>query len=234
MQERYLRYSRNNFTDNEQEKLGNSTILVAGLGGLGSGVIAALCGLGIGKIIILDYDKIEISNLNRQFIHKNDDVGILKTESAKNWIEQFNPDIEVEVINLQFNGLNMPHIKPDIIADCFDNIESKILLNRFAKKGNTVLVHAGVDGFFGQITTIIPTKTACLECFLAKHTDDFTDIKPVSLAPVVNTLSAMQSNEILKIILGHGNNLEGKFLRVDLLKNIFKVSQLEKNSNCCQ
>jgi molybdopterin-synthase adenylyltransferase len=213
-----------------QKKLASAKILVCGCGGLGSNIIANLSALGIGQIGLIDNDNVEISNLNRQFIHNNPDE--LKVNSAKNFINKFNPQINVNTYPIRLNENNYQNIVKDydIIIDCFDEYNSKFLLNKIALKTNLPLIHAGVAEFSGQVMTIIPHKTACLECIIEnKHV---VEIPKGILSPIVSTIASIQSTEVVKLILNIGDNLQNKLLTYNALTYNFKIINLEKNSYC--
>lgn len=231
------RYSRN-ISLNEigldgQEKLLASSVLVCGCGGLGSTVIANLTSLGVGLIGIVDYDKVDITNLNRQFLHKYSYIGKDKTSSVVDWVKGYNPEINVVPYNIKLSPKNYEEVVQDydIIVDCFDSFKSKFLLNEIAVKMNRTLVHGGVSGFFGQVTTIIPGKTPCLRCILP---DADVNIKiPEGIAsPAVSLIGSIQSMEVLKLITGAGSALEGSLLTCNMLENSFKTLKISRNSNC--
>ena len=207
---------------------------MCGAGGLGSTVIANLASLGIGtvgQIGILDNDVLELSNLNRQYIHKFDNIGKLKVESAKTWIKEFNPEINVNTYPIRLDENNYQEIVAgyDLIMDCFDSYKSKFLLNKIAVNTGKTLIHGGVTEFFGQVTTIIPRTTACLNCLLPE-TDQYT-IKGV-LSPAVATIASIQAMEAVKIILNIGERLENRLLSYDGLRMQFKTINIAKNPSC--
>lgn len=229
------RYNRNilikEFGEEGQNKLLQSKILVCGAGGLGSTAIANLASLGIGKIGIIDNDCIELSNLNRQYIHKFNAIGESKVESAKKWVNEFNPKIDVKTYSIRLNEENYYDIikEYDLIIDCFDSFKSKFVLNKIAIKTEKTLIHGGVSEFFGQVTTIVPNKTACLNCILPK--EDAFILKGV-LSPVVSLIASIQAIEVVKNITGIGENLENKLLTCDCLNIRFKTLNLSKNPYC--
>jgi len=231
LEEQYHRYSRNiaRLGKDGQKRLREAKVLVCGLGGLGSGVVAALGGYGIGKIGLLDFDTVQLSNLNRQFIHRNCDVGKTKTSSAARFLEEFNPEIVQVLYNKKLDE-NFVLQGFDVVIDCFDNFESKLLLNRLAVQEGVSLVHGGVEDFKGQVITIKPAQTACLACVLGDCKEPAMSL--AALPSAVNTISAIQANECVKILLSLEGTLYNKLLRLDLLKYEFKVVNLEKNPKC--
>ena len=212
-----IRYKRNleqnGITQEAQEKLLNARVLIMGAGGLGSGVIMNLAALGVGQIKIIDGDIVEESNFNRQIIHKYKNIGRAKVISAKDWVQEFNPDIKVELDKIKINELNYFNIIQgyDIIVDCFDSYEAKYMLNEIALRHKKVLIHGATQGFYGQVTTIIPDKTGCLECVIQKP-KNLKEVPLASLSPVVNTISALQAQEVLKVISEIGTPLLNKLL----------------------
>ncbi len=229
------RYNRNIIIERigieGQNKLLQSKVLVCGAGGLGSTVIANLASLGIGKIGIVDNDCLELSNLNRQYIHKFNNLGEIKVKSAKKWINEFNPEIEVKTYLIRLDESNYNDIVSEynLIIDCFDSFHSKFLLNKIAIKTDKTLIHGGVSEFFGQVTTIVPNKTACLNCVLPQE-DEFV-LKGV-LSPAVSLIASIQAMETVKVILNIGENLENKFLSYNGLNMSFRTINLSKNPNC--
>lgn len=229
------RYNRNILIEqigqDGQKKLAQAKVLVCGAGGLGSTVLANLASLGIGTIGIVDNDVLELSNLNRQYIHKFADIGKVKVESAAGWINEFNPEINIKAYQTRLDDENYQDIVKDydLIMDCFDSFKSKFLLNRIAVKTGKTLIHGGVTEFFGQVTVIIPGKTACLNCILPE--DDKYIVKGV-LSPAVTTIASIEAMEGAKYILNLGNRLENKLLSYDGLNMQFKTINIAKNPHC--
>lgn len=233
------RYNRNILVpqvgEEGQKKLAGAKILVCGAGGLGSTVLANLASVGVGHIGIVDNDVLELSNLNRQYIHKFDNIGKVKVESAASWIKEFNPEINVKTYQRRLDESNYQDIVGDydFIMDCFDSFKSKFLLNRIAVDMGKTLVHGGVTEFYGQVTTIVPGKTACLNCIL--NEDGGYVVKGV-LSPAVTTIASIQSMEAVKIILNIGekfeNSLQNRLLSYDGLTMKFKTINISKNPDC--
>lgn len=232
------RYNRNILVEQVgeegQKKLASAKVLVCGAGGLGSTVLANLASAGIGtngKIGIVDNDVLELSNLNRQYIHKYENLGKIKTESAKQWINEFNPEINVQTYTTRLDETNYQDIVKDydFIMDGFDSFKSKFLLNKIAVQTGKTLIHGGVTEFFGQASVIIPGKTACLNCILPEESGYV--VKGV-LSPAVTTIASIESMEAIKHILNIGEKLENKLLSYNGLKMEFKTINIAKNPNC--
>jgi len=229
------RYNRNILVaqvgEEGQKKLSNAKILVCGAGGLGSTVLTSLASVGVGTIGIVDNDVLELSNLNRQYIHKFENIGNVKVESAKKWIQEFNPEINVNAYQTRLDENNYQDIvkEYDFIMDCFDSFKSKFLLNKIAVETGKTLVHGGVTEFYGQVTTIIPNKTACLNCILPEEGGYV--VKGV-LSPAVSTIASIEAMEAVKIILNVGERLENRLLSYDGLNMQFKTINIAKNPHC--
>lgn len=230
------RYNRNiiipQIGEEGQEKLSQSKILVCGAGGLGSTVLANLASIGIGYIGIVDNDILEASNLNRQYIHKLQNLGKIKVDSAKEWIKEFNPETQTKTYQIRLDETNYQDIVKDydLIIDCFDSYKSKFLLNKISVSTGKTLIHGGVTEFYGQVTTIIPSKTACLNCILPEDPDKYS-IKGV-ISPAVSLIASIEAMEAVKTILKIGETLENKLLCYDGLNMKFKTINLAKNPNC--
>ncbi|MBR3604409.1 MAG: HesA/MoeB/ThiF family protein [Candidatus Gastranaerophilales bacterium] len=234
---KFDRYERNleigGITQEQQEKLITSKVLVMGVGGLGSGVVMNLAALGVGQIKVVDSEIIEESDFNRQLIHKYKNIGRAKVMSAKEWIQDYNPDIKVELDKIKINDLNYFNIVEgyDVIVDCFDSYESKYILNEIAHRHNKILIHGSMQGFCGQVTTIVPSKTGCLACIMQKP-QEFKEEVVCSLSPVVSTISALQAQEVLKVLTGCGELLLNRMLVFDGYKSEFKTLPFSKNIAC--
>jgi molybdopterin-synthase adenylyltransferase len=219
------------FGEEGQEKLKNAKVLVAGAGGLGSPVSTYLAITGIGKIILADFDSVDVSNLNRQFLHHEKDIGKLKVESAKEKLLSMNPNIEVETISEMLTESNLDALIPecDIIVDALDNLETRHILNRLAVKRRIPLIHGAVTGYDGQVTTIVPGKTPCFYCI-------FPRISKKEVFPILGTTSgiigSIQVNEAIKFLTGQGKLLEGRLLFWNGLSGNFSEISLSKLNNC--
>jgi len=145
-----------------QNILKNSSILIAGCGGLGSIVSSNLIRSGVGKLILIDYEQVEISNLNRQFFFEVSNIGKLKTRVTKERLKAINPFCKIEILDTKLlENTDLSSLKFNGIADCFDNYKSRFVLEKHLDK-NSFLVHGGVSLDFGQITTIVHGKKQIL------------------------------------------------------------------------
>jgi adenylyltransferase/sulfurtransferase len=147
--------------------LKHTEVFIAGAGGLGSSISVYLVVAGVGKMRVVDHDVVELSNLNRQILHWEEDVERRKVESAEEKIRKINSDVEVEVTSAEITEEDVLELvgDSDLIIDAMDNFPTRYLLNRTAIAKGIPLLHGAVSGFYGQVTTIIPGKTACLSVY---------------------------------------------------------------------
>ena len=212
-----------------QEKLKKSKVLVAGAGGLGSAILTYLAVAGVGKIRIIDGDKVELGNLNRQMLHSDKDVGRAKVDSAKERLEALNPDIQIETICEVITEGNVFDLVADYpIVDAMDNLPTRHLLNSVAVRRCLPLFHGAVYGFEGRATTIIPGKTPCLRCLYQGVLPG--KIPVVGVTPAV--IGCVQATEVIKYILGIGEMLVGRLLVYDGLSMRFTELKLRKDPEC--
>lgn len=219
------------WTQSGQENLKKARILVAGAGGLGSAILTYLAVAGVGEIRVIDGDIVELSNLNRQVLHSDKDIGRSKVDSAKEKLEALNPDISVEAIKEIITKDNVFELVGDYpIVDAMDNLPTRLLLNRVAVKKNLPLFHGAVYGFEGRATTVIPGKTACLRCLYQGVIPGKTPV--VGVTPAV--IGCIQATEVIKYILGTGELLADRLLIYDGLSMRFSEVKLKKDLNCSE
>ena len=219
------------FGEEGQEKLKNAKVFIAGAGGLGSPISIYLAVAGIGRIRVVDRDTIELSNLNRQILHWNKDLGRKKAASAKEKLEKINPDIEVEALSEEINKDNVFELIGDseLIVDAMDNFDTRYLLNKVAIMKKIPLFHGAVNGLYGQATTIIPGKTACLRCIFPVAPLQET---PPVLGVTPGIIGLIQATEVIKYILGTGELLENRLLIWDGLNTKMGEITLQRNLKC--
>ena len=220
------------FGEEKQLKLKAAKVLVIGAGGLGSSAIFYLASTGIGTIGIVDNDKVEISNLQRQILHFSSDIGIKKIESAKMKISDLNPSIDIKIYDAFFDEHKADEIikKYDFVLDCTDNFASKNFINSVCVKQNKPFSHAGVLEYQGQVMTIIPHKTACYKCL-------FSDEPPVNnskaiIGVVPGIVGILQAAEAIKFFLNLGDLLTDSLLVYDFLRADFRKIKIKKNDGC--
>ncbi len=219
-----------------QEKLLHAKVLVLGAGGLGSNVLYYLAASGIGKIGIVDFDIVDISNLHRQIIHFSQDIGEMKVASAREKINNINPDVKVIVFNEKLSSENIEEIFSnfDIVVDCLDSFKDEFLVNDYCLKLNKKLIHAGAVGFEGQIMTIIPGFSASLRDLFLENvpSDERGSCREVGVLPTcVGVLSTLQANEVLKIILNIGKPYTYRVLKFNALTGKFYEFAVNTSTN---
>ena len=210
-----------------QEKLKNSKVAVVGVGGLGSPVAYYLAAAGIGTLLLIDEQKPELSNLNRQILHWEEDLEKNpKPISAKWKLERFNSDIRIETFVGHLNESNIDDVLKGVhvIVDCLDNFETRFLLDEYSQRKRVPLVHGAVEGTFGQVTTIMPGVTKSLREIFPKMGTKKEKFPIVgATAGVIGSIQAM---EVIKLLTGIGEPLFNKLLIVDLAYNTFDVVDL--------
>ena len=236
-----LRYSRHLLIPEVglegQRKLKNSSALIIGTGGLGSPVALYLAAAGIGRIGLVDYDVVDLSNLQRQVIHGTSTVGTLKVESARAKLLDLNPDIQVDVYNEPYTSENALRIAADydIILDGTDNFPTRYLTNDVAVFLGKPNVYASIYRFDGQVSVFYAKEGPCYRCL-------FPEPPPPGLVPscaeggvlgvLPGTIGTLQATEALKVLLGIGEPLIGKLLLYNALDMSFDFVKLKKNPNC--
>lgn len=220
-----------------QEKLLKAKVLIVGAGGLGSPVAMYLACAGVGRIGVVDSDKVELNNLQRQILHTSADVGHLKVESAKETLININPDVEVVTYHLRLSSENIMEVIKDydIIVDGSDNFPTRYLVNDACVLSGKPLSHGGIFRFDGQLITIMPNQSPCYRCL-------FPEPPPPGLVPscqeagilgaVAGVIGVLQANEVLKYILGIGELLLGKLLVFNALESTFRKVRVPKDPNC--
>lgn len=243
------RYNRQEMLEGwNQEKLKGSVVLLAGVGALGSMVSVFLALAGVGKLILVDMDTVEVSNLNRQLLFTENDVGEFKAEVAAKKVKEINPNIQV--IDRNESIINVPrsyYEESNVVVDGLDSFEARRWLNSLCVSLNKPLVHGGMYGWWGNIQVIIPYVTPCLECQPLLPRERFQksctppgkkrekiEVEPAKF-PAVSTitavLSGIQAQETLKILLGLSPLIDN-YLFYDGMSQSFTTIKLERNPKC--
>jgi len=222
-----------------QKKLLQSSVLIVGVGGLGSPISIYLAALGVGKIGIIDKDNIEISNLSRQIIFSTNDIKKIKSSTAVNKLKKINPDVQFKSFNKKLTKKNINQIAKnfDLIIDGSDNFRTRFLINDYCLQSKKILVSGAISKFDGQVYTFnfSKKKSPCLRCFIPNMPIN-PDIDNCEYEGVLGTLGgiigSIQANETIKEILGIGDSLCGYILIIDGLKLKFRKIKLNKRSDC--
>ncbi|MCR4288740.1 MAG: molybdopterin-synthase adenylyltransferase MoeB [Candidatus Scalindua sp.] len=220
-----------------QMKLLKSKVFLVGAGGLGSPAAFYLAAAGIGKIGISDNDDVDFSNLQRQILHSTKDVGHPKVQSAKETLEDLNPDVEVVPYTERLNSENIIDIIKDydVILDGSDNFPTRYLVNDACVMLGKPLSHGSIFRFDGQATTILPGQGPCYRCLY--ETPPPPDLVPSCqeagvLGVIAGIIGVIQATEVIKLQLGKGNLLNGKLLLYDSLNMDFKKLNIQRNPAC--
>ncbi|HCB41031.1 MAG TPA: molybdopterin-synthase adenylyltransferase MoeB [Gammaproteobacteria bacterium] len=220
-----------------QEKLREATVLVVGLGGLGSPVVMYLAAAGVGKLVLVDHDQVDLSNLQRQIIHTTDRIGCDKVRSAQIAIAQLNPECQVQTITAQLGHENGETLVGDcqVIVDCSDNFQVRFLLNRLSVKHQLPLVSGAAIRMEGQVSVYDPKQpdSPCYRCLYQETgAEDQRCTSNGVLAHVVGVIGALQATETVKLIAGIGDSLVGRLVLVDFLTMEFRSIRLKQDATC--
>jgi len=219
------------FGEEGQEKLKRAKVIIAGAGGLGSPVSLYLLAAGVGVMRIVDHDRVELSNLNRQVLHWDEDIGKSKIDSALEKLKRLNQGVKIEAIEEMITETNVLQLVADfdLIVDAMDNLPTRYVLNKAALERNIPFFHGAVYGFEGRAMTIIPGQTACLRCL-------YRGVIPQEKFPVIGVTPAVigciQATEVIKYIVGIGELLTNRLLIYDGLNLKFTELKLKKDPNC--
>jgi molybdopterin/thiamine biosynthesis adenylyltransferase/rhodanese-related sulfurtransferase len=215
----------------------DSKVLLIGAGGLGSPAAYYLAAAGVGTLGLVDDDVVDASNLQRQIIHSTDRVGMLKGESAKQTIEELNPDVTVNVHPFRVDKTNVLELMSeyDLVVDGADNFPTRYLLNDASLMSGTPLVHASILRFEGHASVFLPHEGPCYRCL-------FPEPPPPEMAPacgeagvlgvLCGVMGSVQANEAIKVLLGIGDSLSGRLLVYDALHMSFNELKVRRDPSC--
>ncbi len=219
-----------------QQALRDSSVLIVGMGGLGSPVSMYLAAAGVGRLSIADFDVVDRSNLQRQIVHHHDHIGLLKTESAAMTLKSINPEVEIICHDFTLESVEIEQLARDhsLIVDCSDNFPTRFQLNAAALKTRTPLVSGAAIRWEGQVTAFDPNDpdSPCYQCMYPN-----TDVEAATCAaegvisPLVGVIGTMQALESINILLGRGQ-LPGAVWLFDAQFMEWQKMTLPKNSNC--
>ena len=222
-----------------QLKLKQSKVCVVGVGGLGNPIVTRLAAMGVGKLRIVDRDVIELSNLHRQTMFNEDDVGQVKVETAAKKLRKLNPDIVVEELPVSINDYTALDVVDgcDVVVDALDSVDARYALNKACIEKKIPFVTGAAVGVTGQSFTILPKESACYHClFPSLDEDSMPTCSIEGVHPsILSIVGGIEVSEAVKIITGKEPSLKNKVLHVDLENLIFnftKVSRVEECSVC--
>jgi len=219
-----------------QKKISSTKVLIVGMGGLGCPLALYLISLGINNIGIVDYDKVDFSNLNRQILFNTSDVNKFKVIQAKKFLEKINKRVKIEIYKVKILKENIQSIlhKYDIICDCSDNFNTRYLLNDFCLKNKKILISAAISKFEAHIFNFNFSKNIpCYRCFMPEIPEKENKCDTEGILPTVAGIAGtLQANEVVKSIIDKKNDLVGKMIVFNTLNLNFRKIKLTKNTNC--
>ncbi len=219
-----------------QQDLLNSTLLLIGVGGLGSPAAMYLAAAGVGHLMIADFDRVELSNLQRQVIHHTNDIGEYKIDSAKRKMLAINPNITVTTLkDLNAQNLGGWVAKADVVLDGTDNFTSRFQINQTCVTQRVPLISAAVIRFEGQLSVFkgYETNYPCYQClYPASGSVDENCSDNGILAPVAGIMGSLQALQAIKVVLGLGEQLLGKLIIMDALNLSFRKVKISKDKSC--
>ncbi|MEI8658459.1 molybdopterin-synthase adenylyltransferase MoeB [Vibrio sp. Hal054] len=236
-----LRYNRQiilkAFDFEGQEALKQSSILILGAGGLGCASSQYLATAGIGKLTLIDDDKVELSNLQRQVLHHDADIGKLKVESAAQALKELNPELEIVTVAKRLNDEALLSLVQDhdLVLDASDNVDTRNQLNRLCYQTKTPLVSGATIRMEGQVSvfTYQDQQEPCYQCLSALFgSNALSCVEAGVMAPVVGIIGAVQAMEAIKVIAGLGKPIQGKILMLDAMTMSWREMKLMKQPHC--
>ena len=239
--DQYLRYARHltlpEFGEAGQEKLLKSSVLLIGAGGLGSPLAMYLAAAGVGRLGIMDFDVVDTSNLQRQIIHRTQDVGTSKAKSARRGVNDINPGVQVDIYEEGITSANALQIiaKYDIVIDGTDNFPTRYLVNDACVMLGKVNIYGSIYRFEGQATVFDAKNGPCYRCLYPEPPDPGSVPSCAEggvLGILPGTIAMIQATEAIKMLTGMGRSLVGRFLRYDALNMQFRELKLRKDPTC--
>ena len=239
--EQLLRYSRQimlpEIDAEGQLRLAQATVLMIGAGGLGSSASIYLAAGGVGHIILVDFDRVDLSNLQRQILYKTADIGRLKVESGADHLKALNPDVKLTLIDrmLAEDELMNYAEQADIIVDASDNFATRFAVNRASVATGTPLVSAAAIRFEAQISVFNPQHetSPCYRCLYKEDMEvEATCTANGVLAPLLGIVGSIQATETMKLIMGLGDTLQGRLLLIDVMAMEWHSAILPKDPDC--
>jgi molybdopterin/thiamine biosynthesis adenylyltransferase len=240
--EQLLRYSRHLLLEEidvvGQERLLNAHILVIGAGGLGSAAAPYLAAAGVGHITLMDYDAVDLTNLQRQIMHTESSVGNSKVSSGKEFLQRINSNIQIEIIQAKATTSLLDDLLPsvDIVLDCTDNFLTRHLINAACVKNKTPLVSGSALKFDGQVSVFDPRNPSspCYACIFSPD-EQFEEVSCSSMgifSPLVGIIGAMQAAQALQVLIGFGESLVGRMLLWNGRTTQIDEIRISRNSEC--
>lgn len=238
--EQLLRYSRQIMLPDVdldgQDKLLAARVLIIGLGGLGSPVAMYLAAAGVGHLTLVDFDAVDLTNLQRQIVHTTARIGMNKAASAAQSLRELNPGVKIETIEklLDADELVAQVKLATVVADCTDNFQTRFAINAACVAAKVPLVSGAAIRLEGQVAVFDARAetSPCYRCLYEEDSDDLTCAANGVLAPLVGIIGSMQALETIKLICGFGSSLAGRLQLLDARHSQWRELKLPKDHNC--
>jgi len=218
-----------------QERLGAAQALIIGLGGLGSPVAMYLAAAGIGGLTLVDFDTVDLSNLQRQIAHGSDRIGQLKVESARRTLNALNPEVTIRCVDRKVDQSQLETLAAEahVVIDGSDNFATRFAVNRACYATGTPLVAGAAIRWEGQVSVFSGTDGPCYQCLYPAegHTDETCSANGI-LAPVVGMIGSLQATEAIKLVTGSGTPLFGRLLLLDAFTMEWRSLKLNPDPDC--
>ncbi|EOI7394427.1 molybdopterin-synthase adenylyltransferase MoeB [Yersinia enterocolitica] len=235
-----LRYNRQivlrGFDFDGQEKLNTAKVLIVGLGGLGCAAAQYLAVAGVGHLTLLDFDKVSLSNLQRQVLHRDDRIGVSKVVSAALTLSEMNPNLIIKTIDAQLDDeqLAVAIAEHQLVLDCTDNVASREQLNRLCHAQRKPLVSGAAIRMEGQVSVFTYQEAQpCYRCLSRLFGDNaLTCVEAGVMAPLVGIIGNLQAMEAVKLLTQYGQVISGRILMYDAMTAEFRSLKLAKDANC--
>ena len=240
-QEDLVRYSRHlsldNFTDSSQLKINQSSILIVGIGGLGTITALYLANSGIGNIILNDFDSVDLSNLPRQILFNKEDINKNKADVAVEKLRAFNTAITLRSLNNKLSETELSKVisNVDIVLDCTDNLESRLLINKVCINYKKTLISGAAIRFEGHVAIFRNdiSISSCYNCLYSQNDDNLGDCEGSGiLASVAGMVGSIVANETIKVILEEESSIDNKLWIIDAINNTNHLIKISKSKNC--
>lgn len=238
--EEMLRYNRQivlrGFDFDGQEKLKAASVLIVGLGGLGCAAAPYLAAAGVGKLVLLDFDTVSLSNLQRQTLHRDDRIGMAKVESARLTLSEINPHCQLVTVNEIVDDVALARLigQVDLVLDCTDNVETRNRLNQQCFLQRKALVSGAAIRMEGQVSVFTYQQDEpCYRCLSRLFGDNaLTCVESGVMSPLVGIIGSMQAMEAIKLLSHFGRVVTGRLLLLDAMSMQFREIKLPKNPHC--
>lgn len=239
--DKLLRYSRQimlpEIDAEGQQRLADARVLIIGLGGLGSSSSVYLAAAGVGHLVLVDFDEVDISNLQRQIVHATKDIGRLKVDSAKEHLLELNPEIKITTIDhkIEDEALEEQVKLSTVVVDCSDNFQTRFAINDACVKHKTPLVSGAAIRFEAQVSVFNSQHedSPCYRCLYGTETEvEQTCTANGVISPLLGIVGSIQACETMKVIMDLGETLEGRLLLLDVMHMEWHTAKLNKDPAC--